>query len=256
MNGVTVLSYLMQELALSILLAVTILVICGRNLFAKDMNLPYRNSHWEHLRALHLTFRGRLSIQWFEKNHVFFFLNLLSFQEENDWLTLFPFNERPPPLVEYGMVGIENNFLYLFGGSRVLDQNYDLLWKYDMEQNAWELLNSSSTHPSPRRAFTMSAYEEGFVVFGGILDGSAVTNELWHFNTSDDTWNLLVGNGEQPDPRRYHVGEVIGDGIYIFGGISDTQNILQDFFYFDIGEIFFIFILPIYLVLFSDQYLE
>lgn len=78
----------------------------------------------------------------------------------------------------------------------------------------------------------------GFVVFGGFVNGSRV-NELVGFERSGKgvTGDLLSGGPndtkECPKPRASHSSVVFQDKLYLFGGQDDDNNKLDDLWEYD-----------------------
>lgn len=65
-------------------------------------------------------------------------------------------------------------------------------------------------------------------MFGGYT-GKNVSNELWRFGVRDNVWEK-VNTSDAPSPRAGHVGCKLNSRMYIFGGIGENQEVLNDFY--------------------------
>jgi hypothetical protein len=66
------------------------------------------------------------------------------------------------------------------------------------------------------------------VVFGGFANGER-TNEVYILNLLTMKWTHVDISTTKPGIRSGHSGAIYNDGLYIFGGISDEGEKLNDF---------------------------
>ena len=55
---------------------------------------------------------------------------------------------------------------------------------------------------------------------------------LLHPKQLSSNWNYIESEGKVPSPRSLHIGFVIDDAFYVFGGYDGTHR-TNDFFKFD-----------------------
>lgn len=60
------------------------------------------------------------------------------------------------------------------------------------------------------------------VVFGGVRDDGS-TNDVFVYNIDSDEWSQKTFECTEPSPRGGHCSTIIGDKLYIFGGIYSHQ---------------------------------
>lgn len=44
-------------------------------------------------------------------------------------------------------------------------------------------------------------------------------NDIWKFDIPSETWTKLECDGELPRPRASHTATVMGDNMFVFGGV-------------------------------------
>ena len=59
-----------------------------------------------------------------------------------------------------------------------------------------------------------------FCRFGGYGGSGNFFNDTWSFNVSARKWTKLQCTGSIPSPRSSHAAVLVGDVMYVFGGIS------------------------------------
>ena len=75
------------------------------------------------------------------------------------------------------------------------------------------------------------------VIFGGAA-GSTLFNDVWLFRLNPDrqsgTWTRLDTTGQQPGPRRRHGMGIVGNQLFVFGGIDSSVTSVDEFFQLDL----------------------
>ncbi len=110
--------------------------------------------------------------------------------ENNTWEQIFINNAINIKL--YGASVFNDGFdnIFLFGGKSENTVN-SITYRYSISQNKWSNINSSlnpSARYSQSQLFIPST--NSFYIFGGVLEDSSLTNELWKFNLITFEWTL------------------------------------------------------------------
>jgi N-acetylneuraminic acid mutarotase len=66
-----------------------------------------------------------------------------------------------------------------------------------------------------------------FCRFGG-YSGRHDLNDTWSFNISTRKWTELQCAGSVPPPRAAHAAVLVGDVMYVFGGVTVDGTKLND----------------------------
>ncbi|GAA6616178.1 Kelch repeat-containing protein [Scytonema sp. NUACC26] len=102
----------------------------------------------------------------------------------------------------------------------LLDASYALA-------NTWTRRVTSGERPKERSTPAVATLHKSIYLFGGVKDDfsnfqNTFYNDLYRFNTSNDTWNLLTPQGILPPPRAFaaSVGVEHRGLIFLFGGAN------------------------------------
>jgi hypothetical protein len=117
---------------------------------------------------------------------------------------------------------------------------YDDLFVLDTRRQRWSELSVAGARPAAR-AFAGHAgleSQSGFVVFGGgqFASDLSVTSygDLWLFAAREQRWTRLAddtsGPGKRFDPKLWSRG----NKIYAFGGLTETYEVANDLWSFDL----------------------
>ncbi|KAK2945914.1 putative Tip elongation aberrant protein 1 [Blattamonas nauphoetae] len=107
-----------------------------------------------------------------------------------------PTSPSPPAREQYS-IAEHSGRLIIFGGKgtnaligEVSGQND--LWQYSINENKWEQISVlGGTKPHGRYGSAMVCVHKKLFVFGGRLDDTKVTNELWSFSLVTRTWTKM-----------------------------------------------------------------
>ena len=66
--------------------------------------------------------------------------------------------------------------------------------------------------------------EQGSVIEGHTIYASSFTNQLFHYNVSDNCWEWPSVNGDIPSPRYDHTTIICGDSAILFGGMGIVDS--------------------------------
>jgi len=108
--------------------------------------------------------------------------------------------------------------VYIFGGEYESRNPIDSTMNvYDISSNKWEsFLNETS--PSNRLGHAAAVVNSKIYFLGGRNESKDELDDMWVFDTTNNTWKVVVIEDPKPTPRSYHAMESIGNDIYIFGG--------------------------------------
>ncbi|KAJ1302955.1 hypothetical protein OPQ81_003248 [Rhizoctonia solani] len=133
--------------------------------------------------------------------------------------------------------------LIVFGGSGANFMVLDDLWSLDFYSwtqgtPKWERIEAAPGSPSPlaRAGHAMVAYDERLYVFGGFTANDVYLNDIWCFDLETRTWAEVQCTGVLPSPRECHSLSLVGDAVYLFGGMEKFGVILGDMWSFKISE--------------------
>ena len=75
-----------------------------------------------------------------------------------------------------------------------------------------------------------------YVLFGGCEDGFVNCNDIWIFDLEKKTWNAQTPVSDSPGARKDHSGIFFNNKFYIFGGVDNSSNSLDDFWSYDLAS--------------------
>jgi N-acetylneuraminic acid mutarotase len=154
----------------------------------------------------------------------------------------------PPETGFHCMASDNKRSLLSFGGAHYLFQGdpaffqsfvvYDTLWKYDVSDKRWQVIQPVGTKPAPRAGCNAEYHDGSLYVFGGLNRFFALNNELWRFDTATTSWTQLTPSGPVPEAR--FIGATTTDHdtgrIYLFNGHRSTPlgfQTIGDFWVYD-----------------------
>lgn len=92
----------------------------------------------------------------------------------------------------------------------------------------------------PRFGHTVNADRRGFIwIFGGFSITNGALNDIRQFDTKNHTWMQVTVDGsdsKMPVGRYFHASEISKQCIYTYGGLTYNQELLNDFWLFNIQE--------------------
>lgn len=131
-----------------------------------------------------------------------------------------------------GMAYIGDDKVVMFGGSNGSGTYYNDTWVYDLSQNEWTEMSPTVVEGTLSvRNYVEMTYIGGdqVLLFGGRINGSAITNEVWLYDLSDNEWTNLAAtlSGTMPEARSHMGFSYAGLGkAVMFGG--DNGSALKD----------------------------
>jgi N-acetylneuraminic acid mutarotase len=150
-------------------------------------------------------------------------------------------SERSAPVA----AGLDGR-LYVFGGGRddfATGQStfYNDLHRLDVDRNRWSRLSPSGQLP-PARAFAAGAADPAshrIFVFGGSTFAPSGADfqpfdDLWAYSVTPNRWARLVSSTPGPSARSGATMWVVGERLYVFGGIDATFTVHNDLWAYDL----------------------
>ncbi len=132
--------------------------------------------------------------------------------------------------------------IYMFGGMTASGASGTLaiLSKYKAE-HVYGTPKTEGKGPCPRYQHTMNYCEvlNALVVFGGRNDSmlkywkgstAAVLNDMYMLTLDVMTW-VRVDTDPEPERRAKHSADIVGDTIYIFGGVDESLGTVSTGFF-------------------------
>ena len=77
---------------------------------------------------------------------------------------------------------------------------------------------------------SLSTLVINFCRFGGVIERDDCYNDTWSFDISTRKWTELQCTGSIPSPRGGHTAVLVGDVMYVFGGSSRDEGIMDDLY--------------------------
>jgi N-acetylneuraminic acid mutarotase len=136
------------------------------------------------------------------------------------WVKLAPF---PEPAEEISGVAAGGK-LYVFAGLAPVWKPMGMVYEYDPATDKWTKKKSMAL-PSHHVAF--ASYKEKIYAFGGFVPPRSgppawvPINNAWEYDPQNDTWKALA---PLPIRRGSAVAAVVGDKIYVIGGVTTTAG--------------------------------
>jgi N-acetylneuraminic acid mutarotase len=122
------------------------------------------------------------------------------------------------------------NKIYIFGGYQVQKSCphivFNGIYVFDTVEMKWEHLECKGLSPDPRAASCMVYYNNYLWIFGGSQGKQLYFGDLYKFNIEKKEWSLQETFGSKDKPHRLccHTGVLVGNRMYIFGGLTADEN--------------------------------
>jgi len=139
-----------------------------------------------------------------------------------------------------------SGIMYIFGGwNAQIPKYYADTWMFDttnlyQPQGTANWTESQTPYQPPaRNAHTMVDYGGDLWLFGGFshntsnganvncsapYDNCIWYNDLWTYNAASDKWMQVYAAAPLPTGRNQHTAAVIGENMYVFGGLIGPSN--------------------------------
>lgn len=73
-------------------------------------------------------------------------------------------------------------------------------------------------------------------IFGGLHNGIPLS-DIWLFNFTSCSWTSVISDNTSPSARYSHVVSNFGDHVYVYGGLMDNTNILNDLWIMNVSTL-------------------
>lgn len=80
--------------------------------------------------------------------------------------------------------------LYIIGGESF--HRAKMIYVYDFNGNVWETPHIIGRHPLPRYGHSCVLFGDKIYMYGGVIENSTVTNEIWAFDVSAKLWENVT----------------------------------------------------------------
>lgn len=105
----------------------------------------------------------------------------------------------PSPRASHRAV-LYNGHMWIYGG-RSYDSNYlEDLWKLNLEDWTWSLIEYTGNAPGVVSAHSACVYGEVMLIFGGVRDMLKETNEMFTYDFKANNWVLIQTETDIEDP--------------------------------------------------------
>lgn len=136
----------------------------------------------------------------------------------------------------------ESGKVTLFGGMKTIsgEGHQNDTWVWDSTARVWTDVTPADLKPSPRAHHAMvgvtSAAGSRLLLFGGLVPGGVVTNDMWEWNGVTKKWTTMLPTGPGPSSRADHA--MIFDSergkVLLFGGRGANGLPLNDMWEWDV----------------------
>ena len=153
--------------------------------------------------------------------------------ENKTWRAVSPRGDLPPARNSHTMVTCDG-VMIVFGGwdGQTFFDDVHLLHSHG---TTWSTVSAASwqdVRPCARMGHSASMYRSSMFVFGGFLH-PATLSDFWEFNVVTLTWEKISVPGG-PSDRYRHSSVVIGEYLFVFGGVNAAKERFSDVWCFDI----------------------
>ena len=160
---------------------------------------------------------------------------------QNGILKLFTYYKYPnknfPEGREQFSLFSKGNEIIISGGITI-NMKTLAIWSLNLEKLEWKKINING-YSYNRYGHTGIYYQNKIYFFGGKIkyQKNSMTCGLEVFNFQDGQFTAPSAGKLIPEPRRNHTAELLGNQIFIFGGITNTNEVLNDCFLLNINPL-------------------
>ena len=128
------------------------------------------------------------------------------------------------------------NSIFLFSGnsSRI---DSPLLWKFNLSTYNWEIITYSSTIIDKRCGQSGVIYKNKLIIFGGRYLHNTTLADVDIYNIDNNEWEMKnLKTGIFLKLRRNHIACMVGQQMFIHGGIDEQGEYLEDSFLLNLSN--------------------
>ena len=139
-------------------------------------------------------------------------------------------------MLSYYDAKTNSNKILLFGGINVI--RLDDLWECNITQQKlekkyiWKKVEIKSDKPAARSGHSMIFYKDNLVIYGGIIEekgGVRLHEDLLCYDIKEKKFSVeMCMNKFGITWRSYHISEIIGQYMLIYGGGDEKGNIIAE----------------------------
>jgi hypothetical protein len=132
----------------------------------------------------------------------------------------------------------DGRYAYLFAG-RAGNDAFNDLWRYDLANDAWQLIEPRGLAPAPRFGHVAVWQPElGLVVWSGQQSARVFFGDIWSFDPGTEQWQELPDAGDVPEARYGSCGSIGPDGrLWISHGFTEDTGRFFDTRAYDFGRL-------------------
>jgi N-acetylneuraminic acid mutarotase len=139
-----------------------------------------------------------------------------------------PNNGNAPSPRTFPSMIFYKNALYVYGYIAFVEDNEDYVFKYDLVEESWEILNTFGDVPEPRSHHISYVHnDQMLVLYGYYLEENRFYNELYLFNLITYSWVKVSNFTGYPVIGASRVK--VGNKIYLLFGrfFDEPTNFIQ-----------------------------
>jgi len=127
---------------------------------------------------------------------------------------------RPCPRIGATIIYYQNA-IYLFGGHDEDNEKLEDFWKFDLKSCAWVEIQIDGFKPTGRNGHTTVVINNKLVMFGGILEVTKESDEVFIYDFPSNTWRvyeaLNFDGGKSPNNIK-DTDSLNDDKLSVYGG--------------------------------------
>jgi N-acetylneuraminic acid mutarotase len=82
----------------------------------------------------------------------------------------------------------ESLSLYMHGGMDINNEALNDMWIFSLETSAWSKVYQKGQIPAPRSGHSLVKHDNSIILFGGLLEVTKETEDLYQFDLSKNVW--------------------------------------------------------------------
>ena len=134
--------------------------------------------------------------------------------------------------------------MILFGGSNIKSLND--IWECSIiipnkidKKYIWKKIKITEDIPSPRKGHTMVIFQGNIFIYGGLVDEipNKAREDILIYNINEQKFSIdYTLNKNVVGWRNYHIAEIIGPHMFIYGGGDERGNIVAEPYALDLYD--------------------
>ncbi|KAF2177682.1 kelch repeat protein [Zopfia rhizophila CBS 207.26] len=143
---------------------------------------------------------------------------------------------KPACLVNASVTYVGNDQIYAFGGfDQYTDEVYNHVLRLNLASRQWNLVDNYGDIPGVRMGHTANLWQgDKLLVYGGENEHRAHLSDVIIFDLKTAYWTQPDIQGPSPRGRARHSAVIHDDKLYISGGQTGHDSVLDDICYLDL----------------------